>query len=166
MTHEEDPTATRLTDHLIEAAVMKARLEHVEAMQQNTNHQVLQAVGGIAADVKAIRTDLSTVPGQIQTCRAEIRREIERDFPNKEEALKMERRIEEQIEHTDRALGVQIAEVKTSLGEKINLLSGEIQTVKYDVSKIWIKVAASVIAVVATAGAIMWLMDFVEKLPK
>jgi len=161
-TDSEDSTSTRLTDHLIEAAVMKARLEHVEQMQQNTNHQVLHALGEMSADVKAIRLDISNVPQQIQACRNDMRREIERDFPNKEAALKMETRIEDKIGATDRALGKQISEVQTNLGEKITTLSGEVQSVKQDVSKVWIRVTATIVAVVATAGGIMWLVNFVK----
>lgn len=168
MPHEDqvEQTATRLTDHLIEAAVMRADIEHLKVNQSSTNSQVLQAIGGLAADLKAIRGDIASVPSQINACRIDMRHEIERDFPNKAETLRMEKRIEDQIEATDRTLSKQIQEVSTDLGTKINAVSGEVKTLRTDLDKQWLKITFAVVGVIAAAGTIMWLLDFFNGMVK
>ena len=131
---------THLLEHLVESASMKADIANIKASQHELTVRLLTQMGEIAGDVKAIRADLSTVPEKINACRADMRREVERDFPSKPEVLQMEQRIEKQITDTDKTLGLQIADLRAR------------------VDKLWIKITATVTGAITVLGGVAWLI--------
>jgi hypothetical protein len=81
-----------------------------------------------------------------------MRHEIERDFPNRVDAVKMEQRIEDKIEGTDRKLSEQITSVQNGLNTRID-------TVENKLDKQVIKITAAVSAVILSIGALAWIID-------
>lgn len=141
-------TETRLTDHLIEAAVMRQEIEHVKQLHTATSNQLLHVMGELSADMKAVRQQLGDVPKQIQQCRLEMRHEIERDFQTRNDSLLMEKRIEDKVDAGNTQLRISV----TALEAKVD--------------KQWLKITVALSAVGAVFAGVLWVLDFFSKLPK
>jgi hypothetical protein len=109
-------------------------------------------MGTNQADSKALRDMLASFPSsvaaQIDNCRKDMRREIEQDFPNKLEAMRMEQRIEEKIGETDKTLGKQISE-----------LDKKVDSVNEKVERQSLKIAVVVGTIVALGGFVQWAIS-------
>lgn len=140
-----EPTPTEvenhLLQHLVESASMKADIAHIKSQQNELSSRLLVQMGEVGADIKAIRAVVDSVPEKINACRADMRREIERDFPSRVDAVKMEQRIETKIAEGDARLSAQIESVKASM------------------DKLWVKITSSVIGAAAVLGFIAWVID-------
>jgi len=154
--NDHDPS--QLTLHLIEAAGMKADIENLKRQSAETNVRILTVLGEMSSDLKALRTDVAGVPHQIDVCRQDMRREVERDFPTKPEAILMEQRIEKQIAEVDKTLGKQIADVDTKLTQKLT-------DVENKVDRQWLKISVIVATIVALGGILQWIFVMSQAFP-
>lgn len=141
-----------LMKHLIEASRMQSDIDNLKSGQIDMNNRIIGMLGELAGDIKGLRVDLQGVPDKIAACRVEMRREVERDFPDRTDTLEMEKRIEKQIEATDRALSEQITEVNTNLNTKLSALDAKVE-------RLWVKITATVTAVLGVAGFIAWVLQ-------
>lgn len=130
---------------LADIAVMRADIDNLKQSDRDITQRVLIALGELSADIKSLRQDVINVPQKISACRADMRVEIERDFPSKPEAMLMEQRIEKQIADTDKTLGKQIADVRS-----------ELTKLDTKIDKVWIKITVVVTTIVAVGGVIQW----------
>lgn len=156
--HDGNTMQAQMFTHLIDAAAMKADIEHLKMADRELTQRILTVLGELAADIKAVRTDMSTVPRQISECRNDMRTEVERDFPSKTEAMMMEQRIEKQISGTDRTLGRQIAEVDKKLDAGMADVTAQITRVDTKVDKIWIKITMVLVTILSIGGLVQWLL--------
>lgn len=150
--HQSNELETQLLTHLVESAGMKSDIEHIKGLQADLTHRVLVSLGEVAGDIKAIRADLQAVPERIQACRVDVKREVEKEFPNRVDAIEMEKRIEKQVEITDRKLADQITAVQIGLTSRID-------TVEKKVENVWIKITTAIAVLAAVAGSIAWAID-------
>lgn len=135
---------TQLLEHLVDAASIKAEVANIKAAQHDLTSRMLAQMGEIAGDIKAIRADLITVPEKINACRADMRREVERDFPSRMDAVQMEKRIEEKIAEGDSRLSEQIREIDNKI------------------EKQWVKITTAIVVVSVAAGIFVWLVENVS----
>lgn len=135
---------TQLLEHLVEAAAMKADIANIRDAQHELTTRMLSQMGEIAGDIKAIRADLTAVPEKINACRADMRREVERDFPSRMDSVQMEKRIEEKIAEGDGRLSEQIREIDNKI------------------EKQWVKITTAIVAVSVAAGIFVWLVENVS----
>jgi hypothetical protein len=149
----------RLLTHLVESAGMKSDIEHLRTNQNDLTNRVLVSLGELAGDVRAIRTDMSSVPERISACRADMRREIEKDFPNRVDAIEMEKRIEEQMRDTDRQLSRQITQVADNAKELHAALNTRIDGVENTLSKQWIKITTAITVVIVLLSLLAWALE-------
>ena len=145
------------TVHLLEAGRMRADIDNLKANELAMNTRILSAIAELGSDIKSMRESLQAVPRQIGECRADMRREVERDFPAKTDALNMERRIEDKIAETDKTLGLQIAAVGKRSTEDIQALKDQITCVENKVDRQWLKITVIVSTVVSIAMIAQWL---------
>ena len=143
---------SELLAHLVEASAMRVEIDHVKTTQTELTHRLLVSMGELSGDIKAMRSEIQSVPDRIQTCRVEMRREIEKDFPDRVDALEMEKRIEKQMEATDRKLSEQVSSMNATLNRRIDQVEGK-------VDKAWIKVTTAVSVILFVAGLIAWVID-------
>ena len=147
---------SQLITHLLDAATMKADIENLKRAQGEQNARLLQVLSEMSADIKGLGAALTAVPRQISECRDDMRDEIERDFPNKPDALKMEQRIEKKMADVDKTLGKQIDDVDKRLTSGMTDVAAQITKVDTKVDKIWIKITVVVTTVTAVGGLIQW----------
>jgi hypothetical protein len=137
--------------HLIAREWAKNEILSLKAGSIEFQKQLVEIGGATNAELKHLRETLQEFPtmvaSQISHCREDIRREMTKDFPDRLEALDMEKRIEDKISETDKTLGVQINE----LDKKIDKIE-----VKFD--KQWVKITAIVLTIVALGGVIQWFL--------
>lgn len=153
-THDPSP----LTLHLIEAAGMKADIENLKHEGVAANERLLDVLREMSTDLKALRMDLGTVPRQIDSCRQDMRREVERDFPTKSEALQMEQRIEKQIADTDKTLGKQISDVDKKIDAKMAEVTVQITKVDTKLNNLWIRLSMVMLTLIAAGGVVQWIL--------
>jgi predicted nucleic acid-binding Zn-ribbon protein len=144
------PADNAFTAHLVEAAKMQGEIENLKSGQLDLQTRILGLLGELSGDIKGIRAEMQSVPDKIASCKVEMRREVERDFPDRMDALEMEKRIEKQIEATDRTLSEQITKVENSLNTKLT-------SVENKLDRQWIKITATITTVAAGAAAIAWV---------
>lgn len=154
-------------EHLIDAASMRADIDNLKKADVDRDSRIVAMLTQVSADIKSLRDTVASVPRQIAECRVDMRREVDREFPNKIEAMEMERRIENQIGATDKTLGTKIDAVDKKLGIQIDAvdkkLTGEITDLKSEVQKVqstvdkqWLKITVIISTVVAVAMAVQW----------
>ena len=149
---EEHASQSDLIKHLIDAAAMKADIDHIKSDQSDMMNRMLGALTEISSKLELMRESIANQPAKITECRTDMRHEIERDFPNRVDAVKMEQRIEDKIEGTDRKLSEQITSVQNGLNTRID-------TVENKLDKQVIKITAAVSAVILSIGALAWIID-------
>lgn len=149
---DEMGNRAELLSHLVESAAMKTDIEHIKSNQSELTHRLLVSIGELSGDIKAIRTEIQSVPDRIQACRLDMRREIEKDFPDRVDALEMEKRIEKQVEGTDRKLSEQLGNLNTVLNRRID-------QVETKVDKVWIKITTAITVIIMVAGMVAWAVD-------
>lgn len=154
----EDTMQSQHITQLLDAATMKADIENLKRTQGEQNTRLLHVLSEMAADVKLLGNALTAVPRQIAECRNDMRDEIDRDFPNKPEAMLMEQRIEKQIADVDKTLGKQIADVDKRMTVGMTDVAAQITKVDNKVEKIWIKITVVVTTVMAVGGLLQWLL--------
>ena len=158
-------TEHEFTMHLMDAARMRADIDNLKANEAAMNSRVLSAIGDLAGEIKAMRESVQLVPRQISDCRSDMRREVERDFPAKTDAINMERRIEDKISDTDKTLGLQIAAVGKKSSDDIQSLKDQITTVETKVDRQWLRITVIVTTVVAVGGIVQWFFMAYHALP-
>jgi hypothetical protein len=135
--------------HLIAREWAKNEIISLKAGALEFQKQLVEIGGTTNGELKHLRETLQEFPtmvaNQISQCRAEMRREIEQDFPNKLEAMRMEQRIEDKIGETDSTLGKQIS----SLDKKVDGLESKVE-------KQWLKITVVVGTIVAVGGFAQW----------
>jgi hypothetical protein len=146
----------RLLTHLVEAAGMKSDIENLRSNQSELTNRVLVSLGEMAGDIKAIRADMTAVPERIAACRLDMRREVDKDFPNRVDAIEMEKRIETQIRDTDRKLSDQITAVDAGSKARHADMNVRIDGVKSELDKQWIKISTAVGVVILVFGLLAW----------
>jgi len=151
--------SARLLTHLVEAAGMKSDIENLRVNQNELTTRVLVSLGELSEDMKAIRDEISDVPESLSVCKADMRREIERDFPSRLDTIEMEKRIENQIIETDRQLSRQIAQVDNGAKERHASLNARIDGVEGKLDKQWIKIVTAVTVVMVLLGGLAWAID-------
>jgi short-subunit dehydrogenase involved in D-alanine esterification of teichoic acids len=154
-THGSTELSGEFLKHLVEAAGMKADIEHLRSTQSELTNRVLVSLGELAAELKSMRTDIQSVPERIANCRMEMRREVEKDFPNRVDAIEMEKRIENQMRETDHKLTKQITSVETNLNARIDKVDTKID-------KLFVKIAATIAAVGTTLATVAWVIENVS----
>jgi len=152
----------RLLTHLVEAAGMKSDIENLRSNQAELTNRVLISLGELAGDIKAIRSDMAVVPERISACRADMRREVDKDFPNRLDAIEMEKRIENQIRDTDSKLSAQITQVDKGSQERHATLNTRIESVETKLDKQWIKITTAITVVLVVLGGFAWLVNNVS----
>lgn len=148
---DEMGNRAELLSHLVEASAMKTDIEHIKSNQAELTHRLLVSIGELSGDIKAMRTELQSVPDRIQACRLDMRREIEKDFPDRVDALEMEKRIEKQVEGTDRKLSEQLGNLNTVLNRRIDQVESK-------VDRVWIKITTAMTVVFVVAGLVAWIL--------
>lgn len=137
--------------HLIAREWAKNEILTLKAGSIEFQKQLVEIGGATSAELKHLRETLQEFPtmvaNQIGQCRAEMRREIEQDFPNKLEAMRMEQRIEDKIGTTD-----------TTLGKQISSLDKKVDNLENKVDKQWLKITVIVSTIVAIGGFVQWLL--------
>jgi hypothetical protein len=123
-----DDFQTHFMTHLIDASAMRTDLDNVKAQQAVNNNQVIAMLGRLTEKVEALQGALNAVPERITACRNDMRREIEKDFPNRVDAIAMETRIEEQVRTTDTKLSRQIASVENNVNGRMDKIERKIDT--------------------------------------
>ena len=138
--------------HLIAREWAKNEIMSLKNGHLEMQRQLVEFMGTNQADSKALREMLANFPAsvaaQIDSCRKDMRREIEQDFPNKLEAMRMEQRIEEKIGETDKTLGKQISE-----------LDKKVDSVNEKVERQSLKIAVVVGTIVALGGFVQWAIS-------
>jgi hypothetical protein len=99
---------------------------------------------------------MTSVPERIAACRLEMRREVDKDFPNRVDAIEMEKRIETQIRDTDKKLSDQIAAVDAGSKARHADMNTRIDGVKSELDKQWIKISTAVGVVILVFGLLAW----------
>ena len=150
----QDPKETYTADevqHLIAREWAKNEIITLKAGSIEFQKQLVEIGGATSSELKHLRETLQEFPtmvaNQISNCRAEMRREIEQDFPNKLEAMRMEQRIEDKIGTTD-----------TTLGKQISALDKKVDGLENKVDKQWLKITVIVSTIVAIGGFVQWLL--------
>jgi hypothetical protein len=161
---QNDEFQTRFMTHLIDAASMKSDIENLKRTDHEFNTRIISALDSVTSELKGLREMIGFVPGQIAACRIDMRNEIERDFPNKMDAMSMERRIEDKLAETDKTLGLQIAAVGKKSSDDIQSLKDQITCVENKVDRQWLKITVIVSTIVAIGGFAQWLLMFYSSL--
>jgi hypothetical protein len=135
--------------HLIAREWAKNEILTLRAGAVEFQKQLVEIGGATNAELKHLRETLQEFPtmvaSQISHCRDEMRREIQKDFPDRIEAIAMEKRIEDKIGETDSTLGKQIS----ALDKKVDGLESK-------VDKQWLKITVVVGTIVAAGGFAQW----------
>ena len=165
---------SRLSDHLIEAGAMKAEIEHLKNSQADSSRFIVSALGELKGSIESLRSALSNVPQQISSCRAEMRREVEKDFPDRLYVLKMENNIEARVDAGDAKLSEQIRAVEKTLTEKMSAMSTasdkrqaetqaavelRVGNLERSVDRLWIKITSAVTLVGLVLAGVAWIID-------
>ena len=153
--------------HLIAREWAKNEILSLKAGSIEFQKQLVEIGGATNAELKHLRETLQEFPtmvaSQISHCREDMRREMTKDFPDRLEARDMEKRIEDKVDHTDRALSEQIAQVSTDLNAKITEsntnLNTKLSSLEGEVKRQWVKITATITAIVAFAGVVTWVLQ-------
>lgn len=160
--------------HMIAREWAKGEIQSNKNGLFKLQQQVVEFMATAQADSKALRDLLAGFPvlvaNQIDASRKDMRREIQNDFPDKLEAERMERRIEDKIGATDKTLGKQIgdldkkmdaslAELAAQIKDVNTDLAGKIKDVNGKVEKAWLKITVTVTTVIGVGGFITWLIS-------
>jgi len=137
--------------HLVAREWAKNAIIQLQGGQAELQKQLVELNSTFISEVRAFREALTSLPGliasQIRDCRTDLRREIENDFPNNIEAMRMEQRIEDKIGATD-----------TTLGKQISALDRKVDSLESKVDKQWLKITVVVGTIVALGGLVQWLI--------
>ena len=135
--------------HLIAREWAKNEILTLRAGAVEFQKQLVEIGGTTNAELKHLRETLQEFPtmvaSQISHCREDMRREMEKDFPNRIEAMGMEQRIEEKIGETD-----------ATLGKQISALDKKVDGLEVKVDKQWLKITVIVSTIVAIGGLAQW----------
>lgn len=135
--------------HLIAREWAKNEIISLRNGHMELQRQMIEVTGATNAELKSLRETLiefpNSVANQIAQCRRELREEIEQDFPNKLEAIRMEQRIEDKIGDTDKTLGKQISD----LDKKVDGINDKVE-------RQWLKITVVVGTIVAVGGFAQW----------
>jgi uncharacterized FlaG/YvyC family protein len=153
--------------HMVAREMARNDIDRLKAGALDFQRQLVEIGGATNAELKHLRESLQEFPllvaNQISHCREDMRREMEKDFPDRIEALAMEKRIEDKVDHTDRALSEQITQVSTDLNAKITEsntnLNAKFSSLEGEVKRQWVKITATITAIVAFAGVVTWVLQ-------
>lgn len=138
--------------HLIAREWAKNEIVSLRNGALESQRQLIEITGSFNNEMKNFREMLTNFPEniaeQISRCRIEIRREIDKDFPNKIEAIHMEQRIENKIGDTDE-----------TLGKQISALDKKVDGIEVKVDKQWAKITVIVSTIVAIGGVVQWFLS-------
>lgn len=110
--------------HLIAREVAKQQMAEIKAGLLDTNKKLLEVVSTFNAEIKALRELMAAAPIKVDECRADMRREIERDFQTAISAERMEHRIEDRIDAVDAKVDKQWLKITVVLGTLSSLITG------------------------------------------
>lgn len=144
----EGSIETHFVEHLIDAARLKTEVDNLKSSVSDIQTQTVSALAGLAVKMDALTSALNVVPERIAACRTDVRREVERDFPTRPDAIEMEHRIEKKVEEGDKALAHQISELST----KFVNLEGK-------VDRMWLKISVAVSVIGTVLVLLGWLLD-------
>jgi hypothetical protein len=148
--------------HLIAREWAKNEIISLKAGALEFQKQLVEIGGATNAELKHLRETLQEFPtmvaSQISHCRDEMRREIQKDFPDRLEAIAMEKRIEDKIGETDTTLGKQISSLDKKVDNTKNELTTDINSLRESVNRQWLKISVVVATLIGVGGLIQWLL--------
>lgn len=160
---ETESLQTELLRHLIDAAAMRQEIDNLRSNQADAQHRTAEMFGAVITKLDSLTSAVNAVPERIAACRAEMRREIEKDFPDRVAAMQMEKRIEDRVDAGDQNLSKQITDVQLSLNARISSvesgLKTEIASIKTNVDKQWIKITTAVTVIGTCGAALVWFLN-------
>ena len=152
---QESDLQHQLLTHLIDAASIKSDVEHLKANAAANSNQVIGMLGALTAKVEGLQAALNAVPERISSCRDDMRREVEKDFPNRTDAILMENRIEEQVRATDEKLSAKIDEVTTGL-------KGRMDKIERKIDSLLVKIGVGLTVATVLLSAFWWAINNVS----
>jgi hypothetical protein len=148
--------------HLIAREWAKNEIITLKAGALEFQKQLIEIGGATNAELKHLRESIqefpSMVSSQIAHCRDDMRREIQKDFPDRLEAVAMEKRIEDKIGETDTTLGKQISSLDKKVDNTKNELTADINSLRELVNRQWLKISVVVATLIGAGGLIQWLL--------
>lgn len=104
--------------HIVAREVAKQQVRELQSGLLATNKTLADLTANFTTELKSVRELLQKQPDQIRECRVDLRREIEKDFPNRLEMMDMENRIEDMISTGDAGLSSQIAAINVKVDKQ------------------------------------------------
>lgn len=130
-------TATEV-EHLLARKMAAKQLAQLESGQLDLHKRLVDVVASFNAKFENLTNMISAQPAHVESCKVELRREIERDFPNRLEALQMEQRIEVRVAAVD---------------DKVDKVDGKVE-------KMWLKIVVPISTIVAISSVATVLMNY------